>query len=200
MKHTSRPGKIRYAVLFSLCLITSAAFTQDTSVRLTPVARPIVTRGIECFRVNVRRGRRSKVTQQVVVNYNTLSQILAEANPDSNIQFILVAIDKKFPGSESAFADINDKSGAQGMDTLHNKQAIIVKFSSRNATVNNINDENKVNPGSYTSSGSSLKSADKPFMPLLKNDKGKEKKQAPPFPSIYYAVGKLCPPPVCPGY
>ena len=86
------------------------------------------------------------------------------------------------------------------MDTLHNKQAIIVKFSSRNIAAKNINDENKMNPGSYTSSGPSLKSADKPFMPLLKYDKGKEKKLAPPFPTIYYAMGKLCPPPVCPDY
>jgi hypothetical protein len=189
MKYTIPNNSLRCLLCILICFIESSVYSQD---ELTPVSRELTVRGVECFRTNVRRGRRSKVTQQVTVSYSTLQRLLNEANPDSNIQFILVAIDKKFPGSDAFKKNNVDKSN----DDLDNKQAIIVKFASKTGTALT-QPGNLDNPGSNDIITSSVKSSGNPFRKIAENSVNKPDRPGMFYNSIRYALGRLCPPPEC---
>jgi hypothetical protein len=193
MKYSTPNYGQRCLLCILICFMSSTAFCQGSS-EFTPVSKEFIDHGVKCFKNNLKRGRRSKQTEQVIISYSALKQILDEANPDSNIQFVLIALDKKFPEINTTFTKINTGKTA---DDLHNKEAIIVKFASKTATAMH-------QPGGHqelhvnTEMTTSLKSTGSPFLQLTKNQK-----QTSPFfafPAVRYAMGRLCPPPECNSY
>jgi hypothetical protein len=197
MNQSSATRHLRILLFVFLCLSGYSSFAQDTSVNLKAVSIPFIQNGVKCFKVNVRNGRRDKVTEQVTINYNTLKYIVDHAHPDSDIVFIMVAIDKDYVGSDSVWLKLNNY--ALSMQTLHNKQALIVKYINNPAVVSNFDFNNKQND--VFRSSSSLKFANNPSIEKYRINIGKINLPGFASPdSRYYALGKLCPPPVCPGY
>lgn len=200
MKHTVTTTRFHYPLFTFLFILSFSATSQDTAVHLVPVTKPFIERGKECFKVNIRSSRRDKRTEQVSVNYNTLKRLLDDADPDSNIVFFLVAIDKDYAGSEAVWGNLNGKTGPAGMETLNNKQALIVKISNKTPAPAAYNPErNSFRHDVY--SGSSLKNLNKTYMPYQSLNKTTETRLGLwAGTSSYYALGRLCPPPECPGY
>ena len=197
MKHNSASLRLRKLLFTVLCFTCYSSFSQKTYNQLIEVDSTFTSKGKETFKINIKDSTRNKATEQVIVSYNTLKKILEEASPESNIAFFFVGINKNDTSNVRVWGELNNITNVAGMEILDNKQALIVEFYTNPKT--QIKKNNELQKKNNNLLSSSLKFANQPFSPSMLNYYSNRALHGPTPDRTYYAMGKLCPPPVCPG-